>query len=100
MAGQSKTDSELLAEIRSDLAVVKNDIAHLKETVDDQMEDVQEIVKKLREEIYGNGNPSPGLRAEVRSLSEWKDAQIWWQRAIIVAVIVEAIGLVKLIFFG
>ena len=48
----------------------------------------------------GNGNPSLGLRADIGILKDWKDNQIWWQRTIVIALIVEAIGIIKLIFFG
>ena|SRR3972149_11290142 len=95
-----QTDKDLLNVIATDVAIVKNDVAHLKDTIDTQMEDISEMVEKLRREIYGNGNPSLGLRADIGILKDWKDNQIWWQRTIVIALIVEAIGIIKLIFFG
>lgn len=95
-----QVDKDLLSGIATDVAVVKSDVAHLKETVDNQMEEIGKTIEKLRCEMYGNGNPELGLRADVRLLKTWREDQIWWQRAIIGAVVIEALGLIKLIFFG
>ena len=93
-------DEKLLNIIATDVAIVKNDVAHLKEIVDTQMEDINDMIEKLRAEVYGNGNPTLGLRADVGSLKEWRESVVWWYRAITVALVIEAIGLIKLIFFG
>lgn len=70
------------------LAVTNTNMTHL-------TKEVTEIAKensKMRETVYGNGNPKGGLSSRLDRIETWIEGQVWFQR-LIIAVLVG--GLIK-----
>lgn len=74
-----------------------NTIQEQVSTMDETVIEIRSDVKDLRKAMYGNGDSSAGLMGRMRSLEEWKDSQVWFQRLVISSLIGEGIGLAILV---
>jgi len=72
------------------LTVTNKEIENLYKTVNLAAEER----KKIREVLYGNGNPSGGLSGRVKQIETWMGNQVWFQRLIIALLVAEAVGIV------
>jgi hypothetical protein len=69
-------------EIKTELALVKNNTEHLGK----EMERVQKDVNGIEKTLYGKDNEE-GLVGRIKSVEDWKTNRVWAERVVIVAVL-------------
>ena len=83
---------ELMPKISSldkTLAITNTNMTHLTKEVTD----IAAENSKMRETVYGNGNPKGGMASRIDRIETWIEGQIWFQR-LIIALLVG--GLIKI----
>jgi len=75
------------------LTVTNNNLEHLSKEVSEVTADT----KKIRKDVYGNGNPKGGLFGRLDAIERWMEGQIWFQRLIIALLVAEAVGIIWMV---
>ncbi len=73
------------------LAVTNTNMTHLTKEVTE----IAEENSKMRETVYGNGNPKGGLATRINQVETWIENQVWFQRLVIGVL---AAGIIKVIY--
>jgi hypothetical protein len=84
--------SPMIVSLEKTLIVTNKEIENLYKTTNLAAEER----KKIREVLYGNGNPSGGLSGRVNQIETWMGNQVWFQRLIIALLVAEAVGVIWL----
>jgi hypothetical protein len=100
------TNEHILAKIDGTIIpsmnIIKTEIAVINTKLD-KMQILENKTDRLFTLILGDGtDKNKGIIQDVNSLKDWKDARVWLERAISVAVVGELVGLfylmIRLVF--
>lgn len=77
-----------ISDVKTEVLLIKKDTENMCKEGLERQKKIDDLDKILR------GNNGNGIRGQVKSLIEWKEGQIWWQRIFISSIIVNVVLMV------